>query len=264
MDGMRFLYGDTETTGFKSEGDDRIAEVALVEYVGGYPTGRTFHRYCNPGRPMPDDAFKVHGLSTEFLAGFPPFSAMVGELLDFTAGATVVFHNAPFDIAFLAAELKRCRRSANWSAVIDTLAMARRRLPHGVPVSLDALLSRYRIDASRRVKHGAMIDSELLAEVHAHLEGRRTLALEPMADTRDESRAAPLDEFPEWRFVHREEDRPARIIVVSDEDRAIHRAYVEKRLKGGAWREEFARTDATAETDGGGAPFVEAGDLKAA
>lgn len=174
---MREIILDTETTGLDPATGDRLVEIACVETLNTIPTGETFHVYIDPQRDMPEEAFRVHGLSIEFLTGKPLFVDIVDEFLRFIGDAPLVIHNAEFDMRFINAELMRCGRSPiEMSRVIDTLALARRKHP-GAQNSLDALCSRYRIDNSRRTKHGALLDAELLAEVYIELAGGRQVAL---------------------------------------------------------------------------------------
>ena len=174
---MREIVLDTETTGLDPFVGHRLVEIAGMELVNFIPTGRRYHVYINPERDMPSDAFQVHGLSAEFLLAHPVFALHVDEFLDFVCDAKLVIHNAEFDMRFINHELGRLSKPAIvMDRVVDTLAMARRRHP-GAPNSLDALCARYRIDMSKRVKHGAMIDVELLAEVYAELLGGRQTSL---------------------------------------------------------------------------------------
>lgn len=174
---MREIILDTETTGLDAR-EDRIIELGAVELVNRFPTGRTFHVYINPmGRQIHADALAVHGISGMHLADKPPFHAIADDFLAFIDGAKLVAHNAGFDLAFINAELARLQRQqVEHIRVIDTLALARRKHPMG-PNSLDALCRRYGIDNSRRTKHGALLDSELLAEVYIELIGGRQAAL---------------------------------------------------------------------------------------
>ena len=174
---MREIILDTETTGLDAR-EDRIIELGAVELVNRFPTGRTFHVYINPmGRQIHADALAVHGISGTHLADKPPFHAIADEFLAFIDGAKLVAHNAGFDLAFINAELGRLQRAqVEHPRVIDTLSLARRKHPMG-PNSLDALCRRYGIDNSRRTKHGALLDSELLAEVYIELIGGRQAAL---------------------------------------------------------------------------------------
>jgi DNA polymerase-3 subunit epsilon len=174
---LREIILDTETTGLDPRGGDRLVEIGGVELLNHIPTGRVFHRYLNPERPVPAEAFRVHGLSDAFLADKPRFHEVVEEFATFIDGATLVIHNAEFDVGFLNMELGRLSRPAiPPERVLDTLALARRRHPGG-PNSLDALCARYRIDNSGRTKHGALLDAELLADVYIELIGGRQAAL---------------------------------------------------------------------------------------
>lgn len=173
---MREIILDTETTGLDALKGDRIVEIGAVEVLNAIPTGNVFHAYINPERDMPDEAFRVHGLSAEFLSTHPVFADVVEELCAFLRTDRLVAHNAPFDVGFLNAEFARCGKPAIAPhQVVDSLAIARRK-HSGAPNSLDALCARYGIDASRRTKHGALLDAELLAEVYLELSGGRQAA----------------------------------------------------------------------------------------
>ena len=174
---MREIIFDTETTGLDFR-DDRVIELGCIELVNRFPTGRTFHHYLNPqGRDVHPDAQAVHGISNADLADKPPFAEIAGQFLEFVDGAKLVAHNAGFDMGFINAELARLGATAiGPDRVVDTLALARRKHPMG-PNSLDALCRRYGIDNSRRTKHGALLDSELLAEVYIELIGGKQAAL---------------------------------------------------------------------------------------
>ncbi len=174
---MREIVLDTETTGLDPGNGHRIVEIGCVELLNVIPTGETFHAYIDPGRDMPEEAFRVHGLSAEFLAGKPVFAEVAADFLKFADGAKIVAHNAEFDMRFLNAELALLGIAPIASdRVIDTLALARRKFP-GAANSLDALCTRYGIDTSRRTKHGALVDAGILAEVYAELTGGRQAAL---------------------------------------------------------------------------------------
>ena len=174
---MREIVLDTETTGLDAYQGDRLVEIGCVELLNGFPTGQHFHCYINPERDMPESAFKVHGLSSEFLKDKPLFADVCEEMLAFIADAPLVAHNAMFDLAFINAELERCKRALiARERVIDTLMLARRKHPAG-PNKLDDLCVRYGIDNSRRTKHGALLDAEILAEVYLELTGMRQAKL---------------------------------------------------------------------------------------
>ncbi|MBM3576513.1 MAG: DNA polymerase III subunit epsilon [Alphaproteobacteria bacterium] len=174
---MREIVLDTETTGLDPSSGHRVVEIGAVEISNLIPTGRYFHSYVDPERDMPEEAFRVHGLSREFLAQHKVFKEIAGAFLDFIEDAPLVIHNAEFDTRFLNAEFALMNLPPLGGArIVDTLAMARRRHPGG-PNSLDALCQRYAIDLSRRDKHGALLDANLLAEVYAELCGGRQAAL---------------------------------------------------------------------------------------
>lgn len=174
---MREIILDTETTGLDATGGDRVVEIGAVEVLNAIPTGHVFHVYLNPERDMPDEAYRVHGLSADFLADKPKFAEVVDDFCAFLGTDRLVAHNASFDVGFLNAELARSGRPAIAPhQVVDSLAIARRK-HSGAPNSLDALCSRYGIDASRRTKHGALLDAELLAEVYLELTGGRQAAM---------------------------------------------------------------------------------------
>lgn len=179
---MREIVFDTETTGLDPKTGDRMVEIGCVELFNLVPTGATFHSYYNPERDMPAGAEAVHGLSAAFLSDKPLFRNVAHELLDFIGDAPLVAHNAGFDFGFLNAELALCEREAVCtSRMVDTVALARKRHP-GAKLSLDALCARYGIDRSHRVKHGALLDAELLAQVYVELKGGRQIGLELAAD----------------------------------------------------------------------------------
>jgi DNA polymerase-3 subunit epsilon len=177
---MREIVFDTETTGLDPLNGDRVVEIGCVELVNRVPTGRTYHAYINPQRDMPRAAFEVHGLSAEFLSDKPLFAEIAEAFCEFIGDAMMIAHNAMFDMRFLNAELERCGSPIiEMHRVSDTLALARQKFP-GAQNSLDALCRRFAIDSSRRTLHGALLDSELLAEVYMELTGGRQAALDLM------------------------------------------------------------------------------------
>jgi DNA polymerase-3 subunit epsilon len=174
---MREIVLDTETTGLDPYQGHRLVEIGCVELLNRIPTGQTFHRYLNPERDVPAEAFAVHGLSNDFLKDKPCFAEIVEDFLAFVGDAPLVAHNATFDFSFLNAELERCGRMLIVrDRLVDTLLLARRKHPAG-PNSLDQLCARYAIDNSRRTKHGALLDAEILAEVYIELLGARQAQL---------------------------------------------------------------------------------------
>ena len=170
---MREIVLDTETTGFEPSEGHRIAEIGCIELIDRLPTGRIYHTLVNPERDMPIEAFRVHGLSAELLAVEKPFRDLYQEFLDFIEDSPLVIHNARFDMKFLNAELNMVgQETLSYGRAIDTLTMAKNKFP-GSPYSLDALCKRFKIDNSKRQKHGALLDAELLAQVYLELTGGR-------------------------------------------------------------------------------------------
>ncbi len=215
---MREIILDTETTGLDALNGDRLVEIGCVELINRMPTGQTFHRYINPQRDMPREAFAVHGLSAEFLSDKPLFDAVAEEFLTFIADAPLVIHNASFDIGFINAELERSgRKAVPRERLVDTLLLARRKHP-GVSNRLDDLCSRYNIDNSRRTKHGALLDAELLAEVYIDLIGARQSQL-GLAQTHEARRRGGGDAPRRQRMI-------PLVPRVTDADRGAHRAFV--------------------------------------
>ena len=231
---MREIVVDTETTGLDPFRGDRLVEIGCVELFNRMPTGQTFHCYINPERDMPKEAFEVHGLSTEFLADKPVFAAVAEDFVKFVADTPLVIHNASFDVGFLNAELERVGRAPiARDRVVDTLLLARRKHP-GVSNRLDDLCSRYAIDNSRRTKHGALLDAELLAEVYVDLIGARQsqlilaasseIALDGQSDSVRRQRPLPL--------------APR----LTEDDRAAHRAFVQTLGQKPIWLEYRSET----------------------
>lgn len=180
---VREIVFDTETTGLNPSGGDRMVEIGCVEMFNRVETGRHFHAYFNPDRHMPSEAEAVHGLSAIFLSDKPRFMERAEELLEFLGDAPLVAHNASFDFGFLNHELGLCGRAGVCnSRMVDTLVIARGRHP-GAKHSLDALCSRFGVDRSHRVKHGALLDAQLLAQVYVELTGGRQIGLGLVADT---------------------------------------------------------------------------------
>ena len=180
---MREIIFDTETTGFDPLSGDRMVEIGCIEMVGRVMTGNVYHAYFNPERAMPSAAENVHGLSEKFLSDKPYFSQKADELIDFLGDCPLVAHNASFDFGFLNSELQKCGRSPiAMDRMVDTVALARVRHP-GAKLSLDALCTRYGIDRSHRVKHGALLDAELLAHLYIELTGGRQIGLGLVDDT---------------------------------------------------------------------------------
>lgn len=179
----REIVFDTETTGLNPLGGDRVVEIGAVELINHIPTGRHFHQYVNPERDVPVEAFRVHGLSEEFLRDKPRFAEIADDMMAFFGDAVLIAHNAPFDMQFLNFELEKSRRRPIANTVKDTVVIAREKHP-GARVSLDALCKHYGIDNSKRTLHGALLDSEILADVYLELIGGRQVALALVEEVR--------------------------------------------------------------------------------
>ncbi|MCW2315958.1 DNA polymerase-3 subunit epsilon [Rhodoblastus acidophilus] len=223
---MKEIVFDTETTGLSPENGDRVIEIAAVEIEDFHLTERSFHVYINPEREIPAGAIDVHGITNEFIADKPKFAEVVDGFLEFIGDAPLVAHNAEFDFRFLNSELKRLGKPPlDPARMVDTLAMARSRHP-GAANSLDALCKRYGVDLSKRTKHGALIDSEILAELYFELKGGKqsSFSLQVVAAVRERvQRAAPV-------AVRKEE-----IHLVTPEDVERHKAYFAKAWAEGGW-----------------------------
>lgn len=214
---MREIVLDTETTGFEYKQGHRLVEIGCVELYNHMPTGKTYHQYINPERDMPEGAFRVHGLSEEFLRDFPLFKEVAQEFLDFIGDSTLIIHNAGFDVPFLNWELVQHKLPEMTNNVVDTLIIARKKFP-GSPANLDALCRRFSVDNSNREKHGALLDSELLAEVYLELIGGRQPGLELAKEV------AGADEISNKKRTFKE----ARPHAPSEEELAAHAAFLEK------------------------------------
>lgn len=226
---MREIVLDTETTGLDPLDGHRLVEIGCVELINGIPTGQTFHRYLNPERGMPEEAFAVHGLSEEFLKDKIFFAEAADDLIAFLGDAPLVIHNAAFDLGFINAELERAGRPpVARERLVDTLLIARRKHPGGSN-RLDDLCVRYAIDNSRRTKHGALLDAELLAEVYVELIGARQAQLVL-------SQAAAPGHVIGEPIIIRERVVPL-VPTVTAEDRAAHRAFIATLGEHAIWRE---------------------------
>ncbi|MBK0326027.1 DNA polymerase III subunit epsilon [Rhodobacteraceae bacterium F11138] len=226
---MREIVLDTETTGFDPQSGDRIVEIGAVELMNHVATGRTYHQYINPERAMPQEAFEVHGLGDDFLRDKPKFAEIGQAFLDFVQDSRLVIHNAAFDMKFLNAELEWMKLpQLPWEQALDTLAIARKRFP-GSPASLDALCRRFNIDNSSRTLHGALLDSEILAEVYLELIGGRqpdfALSAEPTEAENTDSAG--------WRPPARKTPLPPRITQAELE---AHKAFLDKLGDNVLWR----------------------------
>ena len=226
----REIVLDTETTGLSPAMGDRLVEIGCVELINHIPSGRHHHVYINPQRAMPEEAFRVHGLSDEFLADKPLFGAVAQDFLDFLGDARLIIHNASFDIGFLNAELERAGRRPLANEVIDTVMLARDKHP-GARVSLDALCKHYGIDNSRRTLHGALLDAELLADVYlAMTRGQESLMIE-MLESATVTSAISIAATTE-----------ALVVLKADaEELAAHAQYLEALTDSGSclWQEKY-------------------------
>ena len=230
---MREIVFDTETTGLDPLTGDRLVEIGCVELVNRIPTGETYHAYFHPERAMPAQAEAIHGLSDRFLSDKPRFAHKADELLEFLGDSMLVAHNARFDFGFLNAELERCGRPiVDMGRMIDSIAIARTLHP-GAKHSLDALCSRYGIDRSHRVKHGALLDAELLAQLYIELTGGRQIGLTLVAETQiNIVVTTDHSSFGAARAI-----RPPRPFAPSDAELARHAAFLEK-IDNPIWRDQ--------------------------
>ncbi len=220
---MREIVLDTETTGFRQNDGDRVVEIGCIELVNHVATGNTYHQYINPERDMPDEAFGVHGLSEEFLIDFPVMADVIDAFIEFIGDATLVIHNAEFDMGFINAELGLLgQKPLPMSRSVDTIRMAREKFP-GAPASLDALCRRFSIDNSNRTLHGALLDAELLAEVYLELIGGRQADLGLARDKVGDALAVEESQ--------RRDPRPHAASVV---EKSAHAAFLEK-IKDPLW-----------------------------
>jgi DNA polymerase III subunit epsilon len=216
---MREIVLDTETTGLDPLRGDRLVEIGCIELLNSIPSGQTFHRYLNPQRDMPAEAFAVHGLSADYLADKPLFADIVDDFLAFLGDAPLIIHNAAFDVGFINAELDRCGRGAiARERLVDTLMLARRKFV-GVRNSLDDLCARFGINNSKRVKHGALLDAELLAEVYLELTEARQAQLGLAAAVAGAVMAAGEEAVLRVRAV-------PLIARVTEAERAAHREFI--------------------------------------
>ncbi|WP_086472009.1 DNA polymerase III subunit epsilon [Devosia lucknowensis] len=225
---MREIVLDTETTGLSPTGGDRLVEIGCVELINHIPTGKHFHVYINPQRSMPEEAFRVHGLSEEFLADKALFKDVVDDFLAFIGDATLVIHNAPFDMGFLNHQLEISGHKTLTNPVIDTVMVARQKHP-GARVSLDALCKHYGIDNSRRTLHGALLDSEILAEVYLELIGGKQVSLALVAEVASSGTGAAQVRI---AVAPRPVALPSRI---SAQEAEAHAAFVGKMGESAIW-----------------------------
>ena len=222
---MREIALDTETTGLNPKSGHRVVEIGCVEMINHISTGETFHVYINPERDMPEEAFKVHGLSEEFLKEKPVFAKVADDFLEFVGDDPLVIHNAAFDMGFLNWELENLGKTPlAMDRAIDTVHMARKKFP-GAQANLDALCRRFGIDNSNRTLHGALLDAELLAEVYLELMGGRQTGLGLGGE---EDAAAEAQEADSEIKVEKRQSREARIFTPTPEELAAHGEFIEQ------------------------------------
>lgn len=225
---LREIVFDTETTGLNPEEGDKLVEIGAVELINHIPTGKTYHQYINPDRDVPEEVVKVHGLTREFLKDYPKMSEVAPSFIDFVGDdGILVAHNASFDMNFINHEFKHLGfKTYPWERVIDTLEIARNKFP-GARNNLDALCRRFNIDNSKRTKHGALLDAELLAEVYLELLG----GAEPTMSLSTEEKK----EVKKVEVVHTTTERPARTFPLSDEEQKAHEDFLTSKLKEAIW-----------------------------
>lgn len=232
----REIVLDTETTGFEPSKGHRLVEIGCLELINHLPTGKVYHQYINPDRDVPVDAFRVHGLSTEFLEPYPRFSEIASDFLAFIGDSPLVIHNAAFDMKFLNHELKACSYSElAYDRAIDTVLIARKKFP-GSPASLDALCKRFKIDNSSRTLHGALLDSELLAEVYLELLGGRQsdFDMQVMGTGGADSSSGQISQL--LRSLGPKEKRPSRHFDIPQDEFEDHEAMLAG-LKNALWKQ---------------------------
>ncbi len=224
---MREICLDTETTGLDPRDGHKIVEIGCVELIDKVRTGNSYHIYINPERDMPETAFKIHGISEEFLQDKPKFSQIATDFVDFVKDSKLVIHNAAFDMKFINFELRQCNLEIiERHVVIDSLQMARDKFP-GAANSLDALCKRFGVDASKRTKHGALLDAELLADVYLELNGGSQFS---MFKSRSNKNTSNID----TKKVKRTKI-PSRNFPLSEDDSAKHKEFIKNNFKENLW-----------------------------
>ena len=232
---LREIVFDTETTGLSPEEGDKLVEIGAVELINHMPTGRTYHQYINPGRDVPEEVVKVHGLTEEFLKNYPKLSEVAQDFINFVGDdGILVAHNASFDIHFINHEFKHLGfKTYPWERVVDTLEIARNKFP-GARNNLDALCRRFNIDNSARTKHGALLDAELLSEVYLELLG----GAEPTMSLTAEDE---IKSHPELKTENKIYHEP-RSFSLSDEELRAHENFLKEKLTDAVWLKDTARS----------------------
>ena len=225
----REIVFDTETTGFEPSKGEKIVEIGAVELINHMPTGVIYHQYVNPLKEVPEDAFRVHGLSLSFLKDYPTFDKIADEWLDFVGDSTLIAHNATFDMNFVNYELESIGKKAlSKDRVIDTLEIARMLFP-GARVNLNALCKRFEIDNANRVLHGALLDAQLLAEVYLELLGGREPSF--ILDAKNNKQNVCMNNIDETLRKFRE----SRKFPLTENEKSKHNNFIEKKVKGAIW-----------------------------
>lgn len=229
---MREICLDTETTGLDPRDGHRIVEIGCVEMISKVKTGKSYHQYINPERDMPDGAFRIHGLSTDFLKDKPKFSNVVSEFMQFIGEDKLIIHNASFDMKFINFELRNCNLEIiERKNVVDSLELARNKFP-GAGNSLDALCKRFNIDSSRRIKHGALLDAELLCDVYIELMGGSQISMFGGDKT---SSAEDSQNYIIQQKINRASAMPSRSFPLSKEELRAHKNFILENFKDNLW-----------------------------
>lgn len=229
---MREICLDTETTGLDPKHGHRIIEIGCVELINKIRTGNSYHIYINPERDIPQEAFKIHGISNEFLIDKPKFNEISKDFIDFVKDAKLVIHNATFDMKFINHELRECGLEIiERMNVIDSLEIARNKFP-GSPNSLDALCKRFSIDSSRRVKHGALLDAELLADVYLELMGGNQTSMFENDNNVNNNQNSPTQAQNNKKSTN---ILKSRNFTISEEDMKLHKEFINKNFKNNLW-----------------------------
>ena len=229
---IREICFDTETTGFKPEEGHRLLEIGCIELIDGVVTNNNLHIYFNPERDIPEESFKIHGLSLEFLKDKPLFRAEADRILKYLEGAILVAHNAPFDMRFLDAELQMVGKARLKNEVIDSLMIAKNKFP-GQKNSLDALCKRFNIDSSRRILHGALLDAELLVEVYLELVDGKEKQFDNIGLTNNSEESVAFNNY--LREIKNNEIIKSRNFLTENDKNELHKMFLEKNIPSNLW-----------------------------
>ena len=232
---VREICFDTETTGLKTEEGHRVIEIGCVELIDNSRTSNMYQVYLNPEREIPIDSINIHGITNEFVADKPFFRDIADEFLNFIGDATLVAHNANFDIKFLNNELAICGRPPLTNNVVDSLQLAKKQFP-GQKNNLDVLCKRFNVDASRRTVHGALLDAELLADVYIELNGGAQKSFNTDTDTKKQAKEIPFDEYLET--LKNKKVLESRHFDLTEEEKNLHKTFIEEKIKNNLWYTE--------------------------